>query len=157
MGRNTVHPRHRQSHTLCPQLGHPLMHHCPHWRQQRVNVKHTSFVIIQKSKIAHPLFFFFLMIYFCSNCMFCVFVLWLIWCTGCTSTCYERCNIGKGKRECQRACTRCCKQCSCVPPGPPGTNLEKCGKCYSEVTYHGQIYKCPWNGLLFLIIAGSIN
>ncbi|KAK7839964.1 gibberellin-regulated protein 14 [Quercus suber] len=62
---------------------------------------------------------------------------------GCTPTCYERCNTGKGKRECQRACTRCCKQCSCVPPGPRGTNLEKCGKCYSEVTYHGQIYKCP--------------
>ena len=140
MWRNTTHPHHRQSHTLpCPQLGHPLMHHCPHRRQQRVNVKHTS---LNYTKIAHPLFFS-LMKYLCSNCMFCVFVLWLIWCTGCTPTCYERCNTGKGKRECQSACTRCCKQCSCVPPGPRGTNLEKCGKCYSVVTYHGQIYQCP--------------
>ncbi|XP_050271347.1 gibberellin-regulated protein 14-like [Quercus robur] len=62
---------------------------------------------------------------------------------NCTPVCFERCNPGKGKKECERACTRCCKQCLCVPPGPRGTNLEKCGKCYSEVTHHGQIYKCP--------------
>ena len=73
MGRNTVHPRHRQSHTLpCPQLGHPLMHHCPHWRQQRVNVKH---VFRNYTKIAHPLSFFFswyiYVVIVCFVCLFC--------------------------------------------------------------------------------------
>ncbi|KAL4653566.1 hypothetical protein ACB092_01G313400 [Castanea dentata] len=63
--------------------------------------------------------------------------------SDCTPVCLERCNTDKGKRGCERACTRCCKQCLCVPPGPRGSNMEKCGKCYSEVTHHGQIYQCP--------------
>ncbi|KAF9623751.1 hypothetical protein IFM89_005258, partial [Coptis chinensis] len=34
------------------------------------------------------------------------------------------------------------QRCKCVPPGTFG-NKEMCGKCYTEMTTHGNRPKCP--------------
>ncbi|CAK9161286.1 unnamed protein product [Ilex paraguariensis] len=60
----------------------------------------------------------------------------------CYPLCLERCKLHSRKRLCLRACMTCCDRCKCVPPGQYG-NLEKCGKCYSDMTTHYGRRKCP--------------
>ncbi|KAL4653567.1 hypothetical protein ACB092_01G313500 [Castanea dentata] len=60
----------------------------------------------------------------------------------CIPRCDQRCQLHNRKRVCMRACMTCCDRCKCVPPGTFG-NREKCGKCYTEMTTHGNKYKCP--------------
>ncbi|XP_062153015.1 gibberellin-regulated protein 14-like [Alnus glutinosa] len=60
----------------------------------------------------------------------------------CIPQCDRRCQLHSRKRVCMRACMTCCDRCKCVPPGTFG-NREMCGKCYTEMTTHGNKYKCP--------------
>nr|WAU86930.1 birch protein [Betula platyphylla] len=60
----------------------------------------------------------------------------------CIPQCDRRCQLHSRKRVCMRACMTCCDRCKCVPPGTFG-NKEKCGKCYTDMTTHGNQYKCP--------------
>ncbi|KAF5457221.1 hypothetical protein F2P56_021337 [Juglans regia] len=60
----------------------------------------------------------------------------------CIPLCDQRCQLHSRKRICMRACMTCCDRCKCVPPGTFG-NREKCGKCYTDMTTHGNRYKCP--------------
>ncbi|GAB4854804.1 hypothetical protein Ancab_023388 [Ancistrocladus abbreviatus] len=60
----------------------------------------------------------------------------------CVPLCEERCKLHSRKRLCMRACSTCCIRCKCVPPGTYG-NRELCGKCYTDMTTHGNRPKCP--------------
>ncbi|CAN4086151.1 unnamed protein product [Withania somnifera] len=60
----------------------------------------------------------------------------------CGGLCKYRCSLHSRPNVCFRACGTCCVRCKCVPPGTFG-NREKCGKCYTEMTTHGNKTKCP--------------
>ncbi|CAN0925634.1 Gibberellin-regulated protein 3 [Linum grandiflorum] len=60
----------------------------------------------------------------------------------CGGKCNARCSVHSRPNVCVRACTTCCYRCSCVPPGTSG-NRELCGKCYTDMTTHGNRLKCP--------------
>ncbi|KAK4752727.1 hypothetical protein SAY87_021525 [Trapa incisa] len=60
----------------------------------------------------------------------------------CIQQCDRRCALHSRKRVCLRACMTCCDRCKCVPPGTFG-NREMCGKCYTDMTTHGNRTKCP--------------
>ncbi|XP_019197256.1 PREDICTED: gibberellin-regulated protein 13-like [Ipomoea nil] len=60
----------------------------------------------------------------------------------CGGLCSHRCSLHSRKNVCLRACGTCCARCKCVPPGTSG-NREMCGKCYTEMTTHGNRPKCP--------------
>ncbi|KAJ9683490.1 hypothetical protein PVL29_019179 [Vitis rotundifolia] len=60
----------------------------------------------------------------------------------CIPLCDQRCKAHSRKNICVRACMTCCDRCKCVPPGTYG-NREKCGKCYTDMTTHGNKPKCP--------------
>ncbi|KAK4772721.1 hypothetical protein SAY86_014496 [Trapa natans] len=60
----------------------------------------------------------------------------------CTRLCGNRCSQHSRIKLCMRACTTCCSRCQCVPPGTYG-NRELCGKCYTDMTTHGNRVKCP--------------
>ncbi|XP_004304585.1 PREDICTED: gibberellin-regulated protein 14-like [Fragaria vesca subsp. vesca] len=60
----------------------------------------------------------------------------------CIPLCEQRCSLHSRKRTCMRACMTCCDRCKCVPPGTSG-NRERCGKCYTDMTTHGNRSKCP--------------
>ncbi|RVW46603.1 Gibberellin-regulated protein 14 [Vitis vinifera] len=60
----------------------------------------------------------------------------------CVPLCDQRCKAHSRKNICVRACMTCCDRCKCVPPGTYG-NREKCGKCYTDMTTHGNKPKCP--------------
>ncbi|XP_009608096.1 gibberellin-regulated protein 14-like [Nicotiana tomentosiformis] len=60
----------------------------------------------------------------------------------CVPLCQVRCKLHSRQNVCLRACTTCCLRCKCVPPGQYG-NLEKCGKCYANMTTRGGRRKCP--------------
>ncbi|ONI19427.1 hypothetical protein PRUPE_3G279500 [Prunus persica] len=59
----------------------------------------------------------------------------------CVPLCDKRCKIETDKYICRRLCMACCGRCKCVPPGDYGSNMNKCGKCYTDKYYNG--YKCP--------------
>ncbi|WOH13595.1 hypothetical protein DCAR_0833105 [Daucus carota subsp. sativus] len=59
----------------------------------------------------------------------------------CQGLCQVRCARAR-KNVCMRACGACCARCNCVPPGTYG-NREACGKCYTDMTTHGNRLKCP--------------
>lgn len=59
----------------------------------------------------------------------------------CGELCKVRCAKAR-KNVCLRACGTCCFRCKCVPPGTFG-NREKCGRCYTDMTTHGNKPKCP--------------
>ncbi|KAK9925221.1 hypothetical protein M0R45_033551 [Rubus argutus] len=61
--------------------------------------------------------------------------------SDCMQLCEPRCKKETNKRICRRSCMTCCDRCKCVPPGDYGTNRDKCGKCYTDMDYHG--HKCP--------------
>ncbi|GMY26155.1 snakin-2-like [Fagus crenata] len=60
----------------------------------------------------------------------------------CGGLCDERCKLNSRPNVCTRACGTCCARCKCVPPGTSG-NREMCGKCYTDMTTHGNKPKCP--------------
>ncbi|XP_016474037.1 uncharacterized protein LOC107795848 [Nicotiana tabacum] len=60
----------------------------------------------------------------------------------CVPLCQVRCKLHSRQNVCLRACATCCLRCKCVPPGQYG-NLEKCGKCYANMTTRGGRRKCP--------------
>ncbi|CAN0924438.1 hypothetical protein LINGRAHAP2_LOCUS34188 [Linum grandiflorum] len=61
----------------------------------------------------------------------------------CLDRCEDRCKTHPSrKRMCQKLCTRCCMGCKCVPPGPVGTNADKC-KNWTATVYQGVPYMCP--------------
>ncbi|KAE9460450.1 hypothetical protein C3L33_07672, partial [Rhododendron williamsianum] len=60
----------------------------------------------------------------------------------CGGLCKERCSLHSRPNVCSRACGTCCVRCKCVPPGTSG-NREICGKCYTDMTTHGNKTKCP--------------
>ncbi|GAB2276577.1 hypothetical protein Dimus_011296 [Dionaea muscipula] len=60
----------------------------------------------------------------------------------CAPLCEQRCILQSRKKLCVRACSTCCARCKCVPPGTYG-NRELCGKCYTDMTTHGNRIKCP--------------
>ncbi|CAN4088245.1 unnamed protein product [Withania somnifera] len=60
----------------------------------------------------------------------------------CGGLCKYRCSLHSMPNICFRACGTCCVRCKCVPPGTFG-NREMCGKCYAEMTTHGNKTKCP--------------
>ncbi|XP_021905263.1 gibberellin-regulated protein 14 [Carica papaya] len=60
----------------------------------------------------------------------------------CFPLCGQRCKLHSRKNLCVRACVTCCSRCKCVPPGTYG-NREVCGKCYTDMTTHGNRIKCP--------------
>ncbi|OAY61531.1 gibberellin-regulated protein 3 [Manihot esculenta] len=60
----------------------------------------------------------------------------------CGGLCKVRCSLHSRPNVCLRACGTCCLRCQCVPPGTSG-NREVCGKCYTEMTTHGNRKKCP--------------
>ncbi|KAF3437092.1 hypothetical protein FNV43_RR19845 [Rhamnella rubrinervis] len=60
----------------------------------------------------------------------------------CGGLCLQRCSVHSRPNVCHRACGTCCVRCKCVPPGTSG-NRELCGKCYTEMTTHGNRTKCP--------------
>ncbi|KAF8390353.1 hypothetical protein HHK36_024878 [Tetracentron sinense] len=62
--------------------------------------------------------------------------------TECPRLCGDRCGLHSRQRRCKRVCLTCCVRCKCVPPGTYG-NREMCGKCYINMTTHGNIPKCP--------------
>lgn len=66
---------------------------------------------------------------------------WVI-CAECPRLCAERCKKHSRLRQCKRVCVTCCTRCKCVPPGTYG-NREMCGKCYTDMTTHGNRPKCP--------------
>ncbi|XP_062025744.1 gibberellin-regulated protein 14-like [Rosa rugosa] len=59
----------------------------------------------------------------------------------CMPLCAARCKVEPHRKICRRLCMKCCSRCKCVPPGEYGTNMDKCGKCYTDMEYHG--HKCP--------------
>ncbi|XP_022983874.1 gibberellin-regulated protein 14 [Cucurbita maxima] len=61
---------------------------------------------------------------------------------ACNPECGRRCQLHSRKNVCIRACLTCCYRCRCVPPGTYG-NREVCGKCYTDMTTHGNRPKCP--------------
>ncbi|KAH7570224.1 hypothetical protein ACOSP7_018239 [Xanthoceras sorbifolium] len=60
----------------------------------------------------------------------------------CTGLCKARCSAHSRPNVCTRACGTCCVRCKCVPPGTSG-NREMCGRCYTDMTTHGNRPKCP--------------
>ncbi|XP_052173982.1 gibberellin-regulated protein 11-like [Diospyros lotus] len=60
----------------------------------------------------------------------------------CGGLCKERCSLHSRPNVCNRACGTCCVRCKCVPPGTSG-NREVCGRCYTDMTTHGNRTKCP--------------
>ncbi|KAL7115189.1 hypothetical protein ACP275_04G170100 [Erythranthe tilingii] len=60
----------------------------------------------------------------------------------CDGQCKKRCSLHSRQNVCLRACGTCCVRCKCVPPGTFG-NREICGKCYTDMTTHGNRTKCP--------------
>ncbi|KAI5679150.1 hypothetical protein M9H77_10100 [Catharanthus roseus] len=60
----------------------------------------------------------------------------------CEGLCKVRCSLHSRPNVCTRACGTCCYRCKCVPPGTAG-NREFCGKCYTDMTTHGNKTKCP--------------
>ncbi|PIN23185.1 hypothetical protein CDL12_04098 [Handroanthus impetiginosus] len=60
----------------------------------------------------------------------------------CGGLCKHRCSLHSRQNICLRACGTCCVRCKCVPPGTYG-NREMCGKCYTDMTTHGNKTKCP--------------
>nr|GMD25858.1 gibberellin-regulated protein 3-like [Ipomoea batatas] len=60
----------------------------------------------------------------------------------CGGLCKSRCSVHSRPNVCTRACGTCCVRCKCVPPGTSG-NREACGKCYTDMTTHGNRLKCP--------------
>ncbi|KAJ9677648.1 hypothetical protein PVL29_022566 [Vitis rotundifolia] len=60
----------------------------------------------------------------------------------CGGLCKDRCSLHSRPNVCARACGTCCVRCKCVPPGTSG-NRELCGKCYTDMTTHGNKTKCP--------------
>ncbi|KAK1381447.1 Snakin-2 [Heracleum sosnowskyi] len=60
----------------------------------------------------------------------------------CKGLCQVRCGAHSRPNVCNRACGTCCARCNCVPPGTYG-NREACGKCYTDMTTHGNRLKCP--------------
>ncbi|XP_058113269.1 snakin-2-like [Magnolia sinica] len=62
--------------------------------------------------------------------------------TECPRLCVDRCKLNSRPRHCKRVCGTCCQRCKCVPPGTAG-NRELCGKCYTDMTTHGNRTKCP--------------
>ncbi|XP_071927707.1 gibberellin-regulated protein 11-like [Coffea arabica] len=60
----------------------------------------------------------------------------------CRGLCKVRCSLHSRPNLCSRACGTCCLRCKCVPPGTAG-NREMCGKCYTDMTTHGNRTKCP--------------
>ncbi|KAH0975564.1 hypothetical protein GBA52_017463 [Prunus armeniaca] len=60
----------------------------------------------------------------------------------CGGLCKQRCSVHSRPKICSRACGTCCARCKCVPPGTSG-NRELCGKCYTDMTTHGNKTKCP--------------
>nr|GMD24261.1 gibberellin-regulated protein 3-like [Ipomoea batatas]GMD27629.1 gibberellin-regulated protein 3-like [Ipomoea batatas]GMD28886.1 gibberellin-regulated protein 3-like [Ipomoea batatas] len=60
----------------------------------------------------------------------------------CGGLCKNRCSVHSRPNVCTRACGTCCVRCKCVPPGTSG-NREACGKCYTDMTTHGNKLKCP--------------
>ncbi|XP_020202286.1 gibberellin-regulated protein 1 [Cajanus cajan] len=60
----------------------------------------------------------------------------------CGVRCRVRCSLHSRPKICTRACGTCCFRCKCVPPGTYG-NREVCGKCYTDMTTHGNKLKCP--------------
>ncbi|WOH08330.1 hypothetical protein DCAR_0727768 [Daucus carota subsp. sativus] len=60
----------------------------------------------------------------------------------CQGLCKVRCGAHSRPNVCTRACGTCCARCKCVPPGTYG-NRQACGKCYTEMTTHGNRPKCP--------------
>ncbi|CAA0826648.1 Gibberellin-regulated protein 14 [Striga hermonthica] len=60
----------------------------------------------------------------------------------CNGLCQHRCSHHSRPKVCFRACGTCCVRCKCVPPGTSG-NREVCGKCYTDMTTHGNKTKCP--------------
>ncbi|KAL3512937.1 hypothetical protein ACH5RR_025654 [Cinchona calisaya] len=60
----------------------------------------------------------------------------------CGGLCSHRCSLHSRPNVCNRACGTCCVRCKCVPPGTFG-NRELCGKCYTDMTTHGNKTKCP--------------
>ncbi|XP_027124692.1 gibberellin-regulated protein 14-like [Coffea eugenioides] len=60
----------------------------------------------------------------------------------CGGLCSHRCSLHSRPNVCLRACGTCCVRCKCVPPGTFG-NRELCGKCYTDMTTHGNKTKCP--------------
>ncbi|VFQ99860.1 unnamed protein product [Cuscuta campestris] len=59
----------------------------------------------------------------------------------CDGACGVRCGKSKRPNLCKRACGSCCATCHCVPPGTSG-NYESC-PCYSTLTTHNNVRKCP--------------
>ncbi|XP_010272046.1 PREDICTED: gibberellin-regulated protein 14-like [Nelumbo nucifera] len=62
--------------------------------------------------------------------------------TECPRLCAGRCKLHSRPRQCNRICYTCCQRCKCVPPGTYG-NRQMCGKCYTDMTTHGNQPKCP--------------
>ncbi|XP_077222575.1 snakin-2-like isoform X2 [Tasmannia lanceolata] len=60
----------------------------------------------------------------------------------CPGLCGVRCKLHSRPNHCKRVCGTCCFRCKCVPPGTAG-NREMCGKCYTDMTTHGNRTKCP--------------
>lgn len=60
----------------------------------------------------------------------------------CGGLCKKRCSLHSRPNVCTRACGTCCSRCNCVPPGTSG-NREMCGRCYTDMTTHGNKTKCP--------------
>ncbi|ERN01700.1 hypothetical protein AMTRI_Chr10g4770 [Amborella trichopoda] len=60
----------------------------------------------------------------------------------CPSLCEGRCLLHSRPNHCKRVCKTCCERCRCVPPGTAG-NKKMCGKCYTDMTTHGNKLKCP--------------
>ncbi|XP_004509878.1 snakin-2-like [Cicer arietinum] len=60
----------------------------------------------------------------------------------CGRRCSVRCSMHSRPKVCMRACGTCCIRCKCVPPGTYG-NREICGRCYTDMTTHGNKPKCP--------------
>ncbi|XP_059292178.1 gibberellin-regulated protein 3-like [Lycium ferocissimum] len=60
----------------------------------------------------------------------------------CGGLCKVRCSKHSRPNLCNRACGTCCMRCKCVPPGTYG-NRHLCGKCYTDMTTHGNKTKCP--------------
>ncbi|TXG56367.1 hypothetical protein EZV62_017680 [Acer yangbiense] len=60
----------------------------------------------------------------------------------CTGLCKARCSLHSRPNVCTRACGTCCVRCKCVPPGTSG-NRHLCGRCYTDMTTHGNRPKCP--------------
>ncbi|XXG59322.1 hypothetical protein AAC387_Pa04g1427 [Persea americana] len=62
--------------------------------------------------------------------------------SDCPKLCKERCKLHSRPNHCNTVCCTCCVRCKCVPPGTAGKR-ELCGKCYTDMTTHGNRTKCP--------------